>query len=575
MQIPVFPIVIDDGVPFPESSGVLDMPVARYNFFKTAQVQDPIMGKNINAVILAFIAEETDIDKIFHHPDLLLQHTNHIGLYCSVEEVAETDEFVSIVVEGIQRVWLNTMSITELNNQVIIMAELEPVHDDMRSELVIVTDGLESIINDCLSYETLFDRQLIAKIKTASFLETKFNVLADSVIKDPITRLKWLMREQLADRIDILARSIRLYKNEKLNQTGEKSPESKAPVYIQTRRPHSFSVDELKRRISHLVLPEETMSSVQRELNRLETLQKSSNDYASTADYLNWIASLPWDQTSHAPIDLPGLLKALDKTHYGLQDVKKDVMEHLALQEHIGRSHGTVLCFVGPAGTGKTSIAKEIAAAMNRPISRIALGGISEESEIRGHRRTYLGSRPGRIIVGMRDSGVKDPLMLLDEIDKMQARHGDPGAALLEALDPAQNKYFVDKYLEVPFDLSQAFFICTANELKDIPGPLRDRMDVIHFRPYEVDERIVILKQYLIPKAIAEYQMSELDLQWDQNWLTSLAKEESQLRQLDMRVRKILRRWLLNHKLGNTNDLLLSDSGRTPPVPDRKVIGYR
>lgn len=260
-------------------------------------------------------------------------------------------------------------------------------------------------------------------------------------------------------------------------------------------------LSELHERLVSAELPPEVRKVVDRELQRLARLREGSPERSVAIDWLEWIDSLPFGKESAEDgVDLDQLEASLDRSHFGLDDVKKQVVEHLAVRQLAGSGRADVLLLVGPPGVGKTSVAAAIAEATGRELLRVALGGVRDEAEIRGHRRTYVGARPGRIVEGIRRAGVVDPVILLDEVDKLGAGwQGDPGAALLELLDPEQNHSFTDRYLEVPFDLSKALFVATANDLSRVPGPLRDRMEVLRIDGYTVDEKVRIVQDHLLP----------------------------------------------------------------------------
>ncbi|TMK75683.1 MAG: endopeptidase La, partial [Actinobacteria bacterium] len=264
-------------------------------------------------------------------------------------------------------------------------------------------------------------------------------------------------------------------------------------------------INELRERIEAANLPEPARKQVDRELGRLERLPPAAAEYGVIRTYLEWIIELPWNATTEDNLDIAHAREVLDADHYDLEKVKDRILEYLAVRKLNPGSHGPILCFVGPPGVGKTSLGRSISRALGREFERISVGGVRDEAEIRGHRRTYIGAMPGTIVRALRDASSRNPVFMIDEIDKMGADfRGDPASAMLEVLDPAQNDSFRDHYLDLEFDLSEVMFITTANTLDTVPPALQDRMEVINLSGYTLDEKLHIAKRYLVPRQIEQ-----------------------------------------------------------------------
>jgi ATP-dependent Lon protease len=310
--------------------------------------------------------------------------------------------------------------------------------------------------------------------------------------------------------------------------------------------PEQAEVAELRERLEKLDLPPEAEKAAMRELGRLERLPAAAAEYGVIRTYLDWIATLPWGVTTTDNLDLAHAREVLDADHYDLEKVKDRIIEHLAVSKLRNDPSGQILCFVGPPGVGKTSLGESIARTLGRRFSRLSVGGVRDEAEVRGHRRTYIGAMPGSIIRALRDAESMNPLLLIDEIDKLGADvRGDPASAMLEVLDPEQNGTFRDHYLDVPFDLSRVLFICTANTVDTIPGALLDRMEVIALSGYTEDEKLGIARRYLVPKQIVEHGLTLEQLAIGDDALRHVIRDytrEAGVRGLERRIADLCRK---------------------------------
>ena len=342
----------------------------------------------------------------------------------------------------------------------------------------------------------------------------------------------------------------------------------------------AVEINEFQKKIDEAGMPEEAEKEARRELDRLSKLPTAAAEYGVIRTYLDWLTSLPWQVGSEDNLDIPHAREVLDEDHYGLEDVKDRILEYLAVrklrlerksEEHeetaepeyvdkIRREReGVILCFVGPPGVGKTSLGQSIARAMGRKFVRMSLGGVRDEAEIRGHRRTYIGAMPGRIVQAIRRVGTNNPVFMLDEVDKMGMDYrGDPSSALLEVLDPEQNRDFRDHYLDVPFDLSQVMFVTTANMLEPVPGPLRDRMEILQLSGYTETEKVRIAQGYLVPRQIRENGLQEGEIEFEEDALRLMVRDytrEAGVRNLERQIGTVCRKVAVKIAEGSTEKI--------------------
>ena len=453
----------------------------------------------------------------------------HVGTICKVKQVIKLPgETVRVLVEGISRGKIKEIDEEEGYFKAVveeIIYDQENAETDVEVEAFVrnVFDAFEEYINigNRVSPEILVS---LAEIENVDrFIDTiAANIFLKAEQKQEILeefdiskRLELLYRI-LLEEIDILKieKKITLRVKKQMNKVQKEYYLREQLKAIQKELGEdedlSSEVEEYKEKLKKIKASKETKLKIEKEISKFSRTSPQSPDSSVSRTYLDTIFSLPWNKETRDKLDLKNAKEILDQQHYGLEKVKDRILEYLAIRKLSKSLKGPIICLVGPPGVGKTSIAKSIAEALGKKFVRISLGGVRDEAEIRGHRRTYVGSIPGRIINGLKEAQTKNPVFLLDEIDKMAADYkGDPASAMLEVLDPEQNKTFVDHYLEVPFDLSKILFITTANSLSTIPGPLLDRMEVIEVSGYIEEEKLNIAQKYLLPKQVKENGLEE------------------------------------------------------------------
>ncbi len=399
-------------------------------------------------------------------------------------------------------------------------------------------DGLELVKDPSALSDLVAANLRISKAKKQELLET-------IDVKTRLEKIIPLMMDEI--------RRIELTKdlNKKVNQEMEKSQreyylrQQLKAIKEELDEDEESEIEELEKKIKESQMPAEVEEMALKELKRLSKIHSNSAEYTVARTYIAWLLDMPWAKSTEDCHDLQRAEEVLEEGHYGLKKVKKRILEFLAVKKIKKDMGGPILCFVGPPGVGKTSIAKAVADTLERKFVRISLGGVRDEAEIRGHRRTYVGALPGRIIQGIKKAGTNNPVVLLDEIDKVGYDYrGDPSSALLEVLDPEQNNSFSDHYLEVPFDLSKVLFITTANIMDPVPAPLKDRLEILDFPGYTHEEKLMIAKKHLIPKQLERHGLKSEQIVIDQEALTSIIEDytrEAGVRNLEREIATVLR----------------------------------
>jgi len=471
------------------------------------------------------------------------------------------DGSISLLLQGTSRIRLQRY----VQKDPFIMVDVEAIHEQNVDDMEIQayrTIALE--LMDKISQESsVLNREMIAGLSNIKQSGRVADIIAGNI------DLQLSDRQRILELVDIrqrfkflnnclaeLIRQMRL-ENHIRNNIQLEMNEDQRRYYLREQldaiRKELGETDEVSKEIykwQELIekakLPDYVLDVAREELDRLSVMQPASSEYGVIRNYLDWIVSLPWKKYSKDRLNLAKIERVLTKDHYGLEKPKERVLEYIAVKKLKGQLKGPILCFVGPPGTGKTSIGKSVASALNRKFIRMSLGGIHDEAEIRGHRRTYIGAMPGKIITEIKRQGTANPVFMLDEIDKLgRDFRGDPASALLEVLDPEQNNSFVDNYINLPFDLSEVMFITTANSLDTIPAPLRDRMEVIEFSSYLELDKIAIAKRYLIPREMEDNGLADSQVSLHKSALQELIRyyvREAGVRNLQRRIGSIFRK---------------------------------
>lgn len=486
----------------------------------------------------------------------------NIGVLAQIlQNVKLPDGTERVIVEAIKRVKIENYTkvepyfeaeVTEIDEKVEITPKIEALTrvtldlyaDYVRLSKKIPIDSLTAVqdIGDPLRFLDIVASNILIpiqdkqKILETINIEERFEILIKLLSKEvELLKITNEIEEKVKSQVDKTQREYFL--REQLKAIKRELGESEE---------FSEEIEEYRNKLKGRKLPEYVLEKFNEELKRLSKMPPMAMEAAVIRTYLDWILDLPWDKSTKDEIEIIKAQKILDEDHYGLEDVKERILEYLAVRRLTKKPKSPILCFIGPPGVGKTSLGRSIARALGRKFVHVSLGGIRDEAEIRGHRRTYVGALPGRIIQGIKEAGTKNPVFLLDEIDKVGVDfRGDPSAALLEALDPDQNSHFSDHYIEIPFDLSDVLFITTGNVTHTIPPPLLDRMEIIYLPGYTEDEKLHIAKKYLFPKQLNFNGLTDNDVKITDEAYLKIIREytrESGLRELERQISKILRK---------------------------------
>jgi ATP-dependent Lon protease len=547
-EIPILPL--RNAVIYP----YLSMPIAVSRPESMKLIEETLSGQKLFGVVAQ---KDSEIEE--PEPDDLYS----IGTVVKLLKMIRTPEGeMYVLAQGVAR-----MEIYEFTQQkpyyigkIGVLDDI--IEDENDKELIATIKNLRDLFNSVAQLAYNISNEVLTMILNVEDPGT----LADMIAENPSFSLQ--ERQELLETLDVKIRLQRvtvLLNREKeilelsreiQSQVQSEMDKSQREYYLREQLKaiqkelgegdqQTVEIEELRKQIKKTKMPDEAREVANKELDRLSKMHPSAGEYTVSRTYLDWILDLPWEKSTKDNLNVKGAEKVLEKDHYGLEKVKKRILEYLAVRQLTKEPKGPILCFVGPPGVGKTSLGRSIARALNREFVRISLGGIRDEAEIRGHRRTYVGALPGRVIQGLKKAGSNNPVFMLDEIDKVGSDfRGDPASALLEVLDPEQNNSFSDHYLELDFDLSKVMFITTANVLSTIPSPLLDRMEVIEISGYTEEEKIMIAKNYLIPRQLKANGLVRKQLTIDKSALKTLIHSytrESGLRNLEREISSICR----------------------------------
>ncbi|MCX7794329.1 MAG: endopeptidase La [Thermodesulfovibrionales bacterium] len=553
-------IVIPDTLPVLPVRDIVVFPYMIIPLFVGRDISIKAIDSALNSNRLILLLTQKDLSVETPGPEDLY-HTGTVGMIMRMLKLP--DGRVKILIQGLSKVRVLNFSQTEP----FLMADVEKLVEPRVEEITIEIEALMRSVKELLDKAVSLGKTILPDVmviieniddpgRLADLVASNLGLKTEQAqevleILDPVQRLKKIS--------EILARETELLAVQQKIQTEARTEIDRVQREYFLREQlkaiqkelgemdeRAEEIEEFKRKIEDAKMPEKVQKEAEKQLKRLQKMHPDSAEAATVRTYLEWLTELPWSKSTTDNVDIKLAEKVLNEDHYDLEKVKERILEYLSVRKLTKKMKGPILCFIGPPGVGKTSLGKSIAKALGREFVRMSLGGVRDEAEIRGHRRTYVGALPGRIIQGIKQAGTNNPVFMLDEIDKIGLDfRGDPASALLEVLDPEQNNAFVDHYLGVPFDLSNVMFITTGNVVDTIPAPLRDRMEIIYLSGYTAEEKLHIAKNFIIPRQLKEHGLTEKDVNiTDQAIMKTITEytREAGVRNLEREIANILRK---------------------------------
>lgn len=553
-------IVIPDTLPVLPVRDIVVFPYMIIPLFVGRDISIKAIDNALNSHRLILLLTQKDLSVETPGPDDLYQ-IGTVGMIMRMLKLP--DGRVKILIQGLSKVRVINFSQTEP----FILADIEKLSELRVEEITIEIEALMRSVKELLDKAVSLGKTILPDVmviieniddpgRLADLIASNLGLKTEQAqevleILDPVQRLKKVS--------EILARETELLAVQQKIQTEARTEIDKVQREYFLREQlkaiqkelgemdeRAEEIEDFRKKIEESKMPEKVQKEAEKQLKRLQKMHPDSAEAATVRTYLEWLTELPWSKSTTDNVDIKVAEKVLNEDHYDLEKVKERILEYLSVRKLTKKMKGPILCFIGPPGVGKTSLGKSIARALGREFVRMSLGGVRDEAEIRGHRRTYVGALPGRIIQGIKQAGTNNPVFMLDEIDKIGLDfRGDPASALLEVLDPEQNNAFIDHYLGVPFDLSNVMFITTGNVVDTIPSPLRDRMEIIYLSGYTAEEKLNIAKNFIIPRQLKEHGLTDKDVKiTDQAILKTITEytREAGVRNLEREVANILRK---------------------------------